>query len=29
VASLSPSERATLLRLLKKIARSLGSGAVE
>lgn len=29
VASLSSSERATLLRLLKKIARSLGSGAVE
>lgn len=29
VAALSTSERATLLRLLKKIARSLGSGAVE
>lgn len=29
VAALSPSERATLLRLLKKIARSLGSGAVD
>lgn len=29
VASLSTTERATLLRLLKKIARSLGSGAVE
>lgn len=29
VAALSSPERATLLRLLKKIARSLGSGAVE
>lgn len=29
VAALSGAERATLLRLLKKISRSLGSGAVE
>lgn len=29
VAALTPAERTTLLRLMKKISRSLGSGAVE
>jgi hypothetical protein len=29
VAMLSPAERATLIRLLKKVAKSLGSEAIE